>query len=376
MRLSASVGQLIAFRVIQGFGAAMIIATSTAIVTSAFPHTERGKAMGIIGTVVSVGSMTGPVLGGFLIDLIGWQSIFYINVPIGILAAAYSLKVLKSEEVHKGQKFDIKGAFFMFICVISLMLAITHVQEMGWNSPLIISLFSIFVIALITFLYIENKVIQPMVELQLFKNRQFSASNISSFLSFAAMFSIVLLMPYYMEEVLNYSTSHVGITLIAIPLVMSVVAPISGWLSDKTNSFTLSSLGMVITCFALYVLGNLDQNSTYIDIVLGLGMVGLGMGMFQSPNNSIIMGSVPTNRLGIVGSLLGIMRNLGMVSGIAISSAVFTRGVDLQEALGASYIPAFLTGYHDAFMVATVFCALGVLTSMVRGYRHELEKCP
>ncbi|MGP8330548.1 MAG: MFS transporter, partial [Methanosarcinaceae archaeon] len=374
--LSASVGQLIAFRVIQGFGAAMIIATSTAIVTSAFPHTERGKAMGIIGTVVSVGSMTGPVLGGFLIDLIGWQSIFYINVPIGIFAAAYSLRVLESEEVHKGQKFDITGAIFMFICVISLMLAITHGQKMGWNSPLIISLFSIFVIALITFLYIENKVIQPMVELQLFRNRQFSASNISSFLSFVAMFAIVLLMPYYMEEVLNYSTSHVGMTFIAVPLVMAVVAPISGWLSDKTNSFTLSSLGMVITCVALYVLGNLDQNSTYLDIVLGLGMVGLGMGMFQSPNNSIIMGSVPTNRLGIAGSLLGIMRNLGMVSGIAISSAVFTRGVDLQEALGASHIPAFLTGYHDAFMVAVVFCTLGVLTSMVRGYRHELEKCP
>ncbi|HJH31228.1 MAG TPA: DHA2 family efflux MFS transporter permease subunit [Methanosarcinaceae archaeon] len=368
--LSTSVGQLIAFRIVQGFGAAMILATSTAIVTFSFPHTERGKAMGIIGTIVSVGSMTGPVLGGFLIDLVGWQSIFYINVPIGIFASAYSLKVLESEEVHKGQKFDIPGAFFMFICVMSLMLAITQGQGMGWNSPLIIGLFSIFVIALMIFLYIENKASQPMVELSMFKHRPFSASNASSYLSFVAMFTIILMMPYYMEEVLNYSTIHVGMTLIAIPLVMAVVAPVSGWLSDKTNSFMLSSLGMVITCVALYMLGILDQNSTQFDIVIGLGLVGLGMGLFQSPNNSIIMGSVPVNRLGIAGSLLGIMRNLGMITGIAISSAVFTRGVDLQEALGASHIPAFLTGYHDAFMVAVAVCTLGVLTSMVRGDRH------
>ncbi|HJH29118.1 MAG TPA: DHA2 family efflux MFS transporter permease subunit [Methanosarcinaceae archaeon] len=365
--LSTSVGQLIAFRVVQGFGAAMIMATSTAIVTYAFPHTERGKAMGIIGTVVSVGSMAGPALGGVLIDMIGWQSIFYINVPIGIFAAAYSWKVLESEEIHKGQKFDIPGAFFMFITVTSLMLAITQGQGMGWNSPLIIGLFTIFALALIIFLYIENKAIQPMVELHLFKNRPFSASNTSSFLSFVAMFVIILMMPYYLEDVLNYSIIHVGMTLIAIPLVMAVVAPVSGWLSDKTNSFTLSSLGMVITCIALYMLGNLNQNSTQLDIVIGLGLVGLGMGLFQSPNNSIIMGSVPMNRLGIAGSLLGIMRNLGMVTGIAISSAVFTRGVDLQEALGASKIPAFLAGYHDAFMVAVAVCVLGVLTSLVRG---------
>lgn len=368
--LSTSIGQLIAFRVVQGFGAAMIMATSTAIVTYAFPHTERGKAMGIIGTVVSIGSMAGPALGGFLIDLIGWQSIFYINVPIGIFAAAYSWKVLESEEVHKGQKFDISGAFFMFISVTSLMLAITQGQGMGWNSPLIIGLFTIFAFALIIFLYIENKAIQPMVELHLFKNRPFSASNTSSFLSFVAMFVIILMMPYYLEGVLNYSIIHVGMTLIAIPLVMAVVAPVSGWLSDKTNSFTLSSLGMVITCIALYMLGNLDQNSTQLDIVIGLGLVGLGMGLFHSPNNSIVMGSVPVNRLGIAGSLLAIMRNLGMVTGIAISSAAFTRGLQLNEALGISYIPAFLSGYHDAFMVAVAVCALGVLTSLVRGDGH------
>lgn len=323
--LSTSVGQLIAFRVVQGFGAAMIMATSTAIVTYAFPHTERGKAMGIIGTVVSIGSMAGPALGGFLIDLIGWQSIFYINVPIGIFAAAYSWKVLESEEVHKGQKFDITGAFFMFISVTSLMLAITQGQGMGWNSPLIIGLFSVFAITLMIFLYIENKAIQPMVELHLFRNRPFSASNTSSFLSFVAMFAIILLMPYYLEEILNYSTIHVGMTLIAIPLVMAVVAPVSGWLSDKTNSFTLSSLGMVVTCIALYMLGILDQNSTQLDIVIGLGLVRLGMGLFQSPNSSIVMGSVPVNRLGIAGSLLGIMRNLGMVTDSHIQRRIHKR---------------------------------------------------
>ena len=365
--ISTSAEQLIAFRVLQGIGAAMLMANGPAIVTQVFPHTERGKALGLIGTVVSIGSMTGPALGGFLIDWIGWQSIFYINIPIGIFGTVFAMKVLETDEVHRDQKFDISGAVLMFVSVMALMLGITQGQEMGWSSPFILFMFAVFIVFLILFLIAEKKAKTPMIELSLFRNIPFSASNTSGFLSFVAMFAVILLMPYYMEEILGYSTKHVGLALMAVPLIMALVAPLSGWVFDKTNSPLPSSLGMAITAIALFLLGNLNQESSFLDIIIRLGLIGLGMGMFQSPNNSIIMGSVPPNRLGIASGMLSSVRNLGMVTGIAISGAVFTRGLNLLENAGLAYEQAFIGGFHDAFLVSAVICTVGIFTSLVRG---------
>ncbi len=370
--LSASAGQLIAFRVVQGLGAAMLIANSTAIITAVFPHTERGKALGLVGTVVSIGSMTGPVLGGFLIDWMGWQSIFYINIPVGLLGTVYAWKTLKPDHVQGGQKFDILGAILMFLSLISLVLVITRGQALGWDSPTIIGLSILFAVFLAGFVIVEKRADQPMVELSLFRNRPFSASNLSTFLSFIAMFAVILLMPFYMEDILGYNPKLVGMAFIAVPLVMALVAPVSGWISDRTNSFLLSSLGMAVACLALFLLGNLDQDATFIDIVIRMGMIGLGMGLFQSPNNSIVMGSVPKNRLGIAGGMLGMVRNLGMVTGIAISGAVFTSGLQSNQAAGLVYEAAFLGGFHDAFMVAAVICSVGIITSLMRGKRGKI----
>ncbi|HIH87569.1 MAG TPA: MFS transporter, partial [Methanosarcinales archaeon] len=370
--LSATAGQLIAFRVVQGLGAAMLMANSPAIITDVFPHTERGKALGLVGTVVSIGSMTGPVLGGFLIYWVGWQSIFYINIPVGLLGTLYAFKTLKPDQLHDGQKFDIKGAILMFLSIISLVLVITRGHSLGWDSPAIIGLSILFAIFLAGFIIVEKRADQPMVELSLFRNRPFSASNASGFLSFVAMFAVIFLMPFYMEKILGYSPKHVGMAFIAVPLVMALVAPVSGWISDRTNSFYLSSLGVAISCLALFMLGNLDQDATFIDIVIRMGMIGLGMGLFQSPNNSIVMGSVPKNRLGIAGGMLGMVRNLGMVTGIAISGAVFTSGLHSNQAAGLVYEAAFLGGFHDAFMVAAVICAIGVITSLMRGKSEKV----
>ncbi|MCD4808777.1 MAG: MFS transporter [Methanosarcinales archaeon] len=370
--LSASADQLIVFRVVQGLGAAMLMANSTAIITAVFPQTERGKALGLTGTVISIGYITGPALGGFLIYWVGWQSIFYINIPVGLLGTVYAFKTLKPDQVHVSQKFDILGAILMFLSLISLVLAITQGQVLGLDSPAIIALSILFAVFLAGFVIVEKRADQPIVELSLFRNRPFSASNASGFLSFVAMFAVMLLMPFYMEDILGYNPSHVGMAFIAVPLVMAMVAPVSGWISDRTNSFLLSSLGMAVFCLALFLLGNLDQDATYLDIVIRLGMIGLGMGLFQSPNNSIVMGSVPKDRLGIAGGMLGMVRNLGMVTGIAISGAVLTSGLQSNQALGLAYEAAFLGGFHDAFMVAAVICSVGIITSLMRGKRGKI----
>ncbi len=365
--LSASENQLILYRVIQGIGAAMLMATGIAIITHAFPQRERGKAMGLIGTVVAMGSMTGPVTGGFLIENVGWQSIFYINIPVGIFGTAMAFTVLRKDEITKGQTFDVPGALTLFISLTSLLLALSQGQEIGWRSRYITLLFIISILFFILFIVVENKARQPMMELRHFRNRPFAAANISAFISFLAMFTVILLMPFFLEKELGYSPQKVGIVFMSVPLVMSVVAPMSGWLSDRTNSYILSSIGLGIASVSILSLGFLSSESGFIDVVLRLALLGLGMGLFQAPNNSIIMGSLPKEQLGIAAGTLGTMRNMGMVIGVAVSGAVFSNRYVYYGGIENSFLPAF----HDTYVVSAVVCGIAVLTSLVRSGRRS-----
>ncbi len=357
---STTEGQLIVFRVFQGIGAAMVMATGVAIITHAFPPRERGKAMGLIGTVVSIGSLAGPVMGGFLIQNVGWQSIFYINIPVGVFGTVMALRVLKKEETaNKNQTFDIPGGLTLFISLISLLLALSEGQEKGWDSSFIIFLFVSSIVLFILFVRIEIKTKQPVLDLVHFRNRQFAAANISALISFMAMFSVILLMPFFLQNELGYSTEKMGFVFMSVPLVMSVVSPLSGWLSDRTNSYLLSSIGIGISALSILSLGYLSMDSSFSDVALRLCFLGLGMGLFQAPNNSIIMGSLPKEQLGIAAGVMGTMRNMGMVIGVAVSGAVFSNRFAYY---GNSFLPAF----RDAYIVSAIICSIAVLISLVR----------
>lgn len=360
--ISATEEQLIFYRVVQGVGAAMVMATGVAIITHAFPPRERGRAMGFIGTVVALGSMAGPVMGGLLIEQVGWQSIFYINVPIGIIGTATALTVLREDEATEGQTFDLSGAFALFISLVSLLLALSEGQDMGWSSRYIVLLFILSPIFFISFIIIENKAMQPIMDLRHFRNRPFGAANISALISFIGMFSVILLMPFFLDRELGYSPQEIGIAFLAVPLVMSVAAPVSGWLSDRTNSYVLSSAGVCIASLSILSLSFLLPSSSFADVISRLALLGLGMGLFQAPNNSIIMGSLPKEQLGVAAGTMGTMRNMGMVIGIAVSGAVFTNRYVYYGDIESSFLPAF----HDAYMFSAVICGIAVLTSLVR----------
>jgi EmrB/QacA subfamily drug resistance transporter len=360
--ISATEGQLIFYRIIQGIGAAMLMATGVAIITHAFPTRERGKAMGLIGTVVSIGSMAGPITGGFLIENVGWQSIFYINIPIGIFGTLMSMRVLHKDETNPGQTFDVAGAFTLFVSLISLLLALSQGQESGWDSGYIISLFILSAVLFIAFIYVETKARHPMMELRHFKNRPFAAANISSMISFIAMFSVILMMPFFLELELGYSPEDVGIVFLAVPLVMSVISPVSGWLSDRANSYILSSIGVGIASISILALSFLSKSSDFIDVASRLALLGLGLGLFQAPNNSIIMGSLPKEQLGIAAGTLGTMRNMGMVIGIAVSGAIFSNRYAFYGGTDSSFQPAF----HDTYIVSAIICGIAMVTSLVR----------
>ncbi len=367
--VSTTEGQLILYRVIQGVGAAMLMATGVAIITHAFPPRERGKAIGLIGTVVAIGSMAGPITGGFLIENVGWQSIFYINIPVGMFGTAMAVRILRKEEtIWRGQTFDVAGALTLFISLVSLLLALSRGQELGWGSNYITFLFGSSILFFILFIIAENKARQPMMELRHFRNRPFAAANISALISFIAMFSVILLMPFFLEKELGYSPQEVGVVFLAVPLVMSVVSPVSGWLSDRTSSYILSSIGVGIASISILWLGFLDSSSGFLDVVLRLSLLGLGMGLFQAPNNSIIMGSLPKEQLGIAAGTLGTMRNMGMVIGVAVSGAVFSNRYVFYGDTESSFLPAF----HDTYIVSAVICSIAVVTSVVRS-KHKSD---
>lgn len=376
--VAPSLGYLVAFRALQGVGAAMIMAISPAMITRAFPSTERGRALGLIGMVVAAGTSAGPAIGGVVTHALSWRWIFYINVPIGIVGIIASLRLLK-ERRHPGggnQRFDPLGALLLSIGVAALLLAMSFGQELGWGSISVVGLFAATFFALAAFIIHERRVTEPIVEFTLFQNRLFTAAIVSSFLSFLALFAVVFLMPFYLEELLGLSPRDAGLLLTAVPATIALVAPVSGWLSDRIGSRVLSSLGLAVGSVGLWFLSNLTPQETTFGVVWPLVVTGFGQALFQSPNNSAILGSVPPHRLGIASGFLATVRVLGQSSSVALAGAIFTSlggaeaGALLSQKTGHAVgmlQSTFIHAFHMALLTCMMIASIGVFTSLSRG---------
>jgi len=377
--LSQNGTQLIIFRALQGASAALIGATSPAIVTDAFPSNERGKALGINAMGVYVGLSAGPPLGGFLVQTLGWRSIFYINVPIGIVVVTLSLAKLRESAISQHESFDLRGATTFSIGLATLLLALTPSGEYEWASPTILSLFVISGVSLALFVLIEKRTGEAaMFDLSLFiRNRLFAAANISALLNYMAYFGLGFFMAFYLQRVLGYSPAQAGLMMLPMPITMAVLSPISGWLSDRLGSRLLSSAGMGLVFIGLFLLSTLGLSSSPLDVLARLFIVGLGMGLFSSPNTSAVMGSVDKTRLGVASGTLATMRFMGQSLSLAVMSAVAATVVSprlLSElfigiAIQSNSVSAgaFVEGMRRAFTVSGFIAAAGVLTSLVRG---------
>ncbi len=368
--LAPGVYWLIAFRVVQAVGAALLLALGMAIITEAFPPEERGKALGISGSIISVGIVVGPALGGLIIDSFSWRWIFFINLPIGIIGTLAGLKFIPDFKPVGRQQFDYLGAVTLFVSLLSLLLALTWGQQLGFTAPGILLLFVMWAIFLALFIVIEWRIDQPMIDMHMFQNNLFSVGLITGFITFVAIAGAIILMPFYLENVLGYGTRQVGLLLAAVPIVMTVVAPASGSLSDRFGTRPITVIGLALLLFGYYALTTLDAETTAMGYLLRLLPIGIGMGVFQSPNNSAIMGSVSRERLGIASGLLSISRVLGQTTGIAAlgafwASRVITRtGTILAEGATAAPIPAQVAGLQDTFWVVVILIALGLVFSV------------
>jgi EmrB/QacA subfamily drug resistance transporter len=370
--LSGSLGQLILFRAVQAVGAAMMFANGGALITAAFPASERGRALGINGSVVSTGLTLGPSLGGFLLDWAGWRSIFYINLPIGLVGMLAVRFLLHPEEVgREHRRFDFPGAFLLGGGLLAFTLALTQGRQFGWDSPWVDGGLVLAGLCLGAFILQERRTAHPMIDLTLFRNRLFTAANVAGFLNFVAGFSNVLLMPFYLQQLKGFSPSQAGLMMTAVPLTTLFVAPVSGWLSDRFGSVGLSSTGLFINAVGFLWLSRLDGTVSPADVTWRLILVGVGNGLFQSPNNSAIMGAVPRPRLGVASGFIALVRNLGMVTGLAIAGAVFESRQAALQGQGLAGPLAFLGAFRTTYWMAAAILLVAMGVSLVRGPQGE-----
>jgi EmrB/QacA subfamily drug resistance transporter len=378
--ISQSIWMLIAFRALQGLAASAMMSVSFAIITAAFPPTERGKALGISAVGIAVGLAAGPTLGGVITEHLNWRFIFFVNVPVGISALFLASRVIPQSSRRPGQHLDWHGALTAFVFLISLLLYADRGESWGWLSAGEICLLVIALIFGVAFFVIERTSVQPMLNLTLFANRIFAFASLSALFSFMAAYAVIFLTPFYLTFVLHFDIEKVGWIMASSPVATLCVAPLSGVVSDRIGTRGLAFCGMAISALSLYLLSELKASSGSFDIMWRLGVFGLGSGIFQSPNNSTVMGNVPRAQLGVASGILAAMRNVGMALGIAIAGAILynVAPVALSGNPGSftsSDIQEFMSGLRWAYIGGALLAGAAALAAlMAAGRRTQVQQ--
>ena len=376
--LSHGLGELIVFRVLQAVGAAMLQSNSVAIITAAIPRRELGRAIGVQGAAQAVGLSIGPSVGGFLIGALGWEWVFYISVPFGLLGTLVAWFVLpqtaRSAGPEASERFDWGGAVSLTVAIGLALLALTFGTSWGWTSPRLLAVAALSAAALTGFCWLERRVAWPLVDFQLFRSRVFSAGIASGLFSYAVLFGALFVLPFYLQRVLRHSAASTGLLLTVVPLAIAVLAPVSGLLADRRGARLPTVLGMSLAAAALLALTFAGGRSTAVLVVL-FAVFGVGLGFFTPANNSAIMGSAPANRLGVAGGVLNMTRSLGTSLGVAATGAV------LALAIGGSFdntiaVPpaALLRGFGHALVFLAILSVLAGAISSLRGRRSPATR--
>jgi len=361
--VAASVLQLILFRILQGIGSAMIFATGLAILTSVFPPHERGKVLGISVAAVYTGLSMGPVLGGLLTQYFTWRSVFLANLPFGIAILILVLWRLKEEWAEaKGEAFDLTGSIIYgiglagFICGLSLLPSMESLGLLIFGTA-----------ALCAFVKWEMRTKSPVFPVNLFKaNRVFALSSLAAFINYSATFAITFLLSLYLQHIKGLTPRDAGLILIFQPVVMAACSPVAGWLSDKIEPRVVATAGMLLTTMGLVPFIFLNQGSSIPFLLTGLVILGIGFGLFSSPNTNAIMSSVDKRFYGLASGAVGTMRLLGMMISMGMATVVFALFIGRVEISETNY-PALIKSIGILFSLFSLMCFAGIFASMVRG---------
>src|SRR5215469_10649740 len=374
---------LIASRVIQGAGGAMLSANGMAIITEVFPAEERGQAMGFNAVTWGLGSMLGPVLGGIILAVGSWRWIFLVNLPIGIIATLAAFLLLHDvNATPRGERFDLIGALFFSVGLVFLLLGITGGIGPGWLSPGILSCFAIAIFALAAFIIRERHIAYPMLDLRLFASHEYAFSVAAAALQSLSVFAVNFLLIFYLQGVRGFNPLMAAFLILPLPIVTATVGPLSGRWGDRKGGTVPATVGLAVQGIALLLLIFLRPETPYPVLAVALALLGLGGGLFWSPNTSISMGAAPRNRLGVASATLNTMRNLGMVFSFAIALAVAAAAMPpaLMNAvflgtvghLSPSISAAFTSGMGRAFLASALISGLAILCSSLRNRERLL----
>jgi EmrB/QacA subfamily drug resistance transporter len=388
--LAVNLPWLISAKVFQGFGSAMIQGNGMATVISSFSGAERGKALGTHMSVVGSGAIAGPAIGGLLVASFGWQSVFFVNVPAGILTIVITWLVLRPEREAAANgpaagsgdagRFDWVGAGLSAMALLVFLLVVSNGHRMGWTSPAVLAGAAATAALLAGFVWWELRTPSPMLELRLFKRKLVAIGAAAAWLSFMGMSSSRFMMPFYLQRVLEISPRDVGLLLIPPALCMVLLGPVSGRLSDRFGWRALTVSGLALSMAAsIAVAVNLTESSPAAFIVLMLMGQSAGMALFNSPNQSSLLSAVERNQYGVVSALTQLIRNSANVTSIAVATTVVvvtmgTYGVEPSlDAVSPAVADAFVAGLRWAFILMAAMLLTGVALAVIRGERQRAE---
>ena len=348
---------LVLYRCIEAVGASIILSNTQAIISSVFTGARRGKALGLNGCIIAIGGVSGPAIGGILIHYFGWHAIFYPSFIIGIIGALLSYKYLINTAPIKLEnfKFDYKGFIYFTVCLFCLLLAISQGHTWGWSSFNIIILGILALIFGGLFYFRDHKINYPLINFKLFKIKTFTFGNLAVMMSYMAMFTNTVLLPFYLQELQGYNPLITGLLILPYSFILSIVAPISGRLSGKYGSRYLTLLGAFVYCVSLLLFTLYGKDAAMWQIVVTSGIMGAGNGFFQSPSNNAIMTSVQKNELGIASGILALSRNMGNILGVSLTITLFETFRNILINHNYVYQTAFLYSYRITMCFGIAF---------------------
>jgi EmrB/QacA subfamily drug resistance transporter len=370
---------LIAARVVQGIGGAMLTANSMAIITEVFPGDERGKAMGFNSVTWGAGSVLGPVLGGFILAVASWRWIFFINLPIGILGTLAAYLLLHDIEPRpRNERFDLLGALLFCVGLVTLLLGLMSSIGAGWLSPVVLGLLTVAIVSFALFVLWERRFSHPMLDLRLFASQHYTLSVLAATFQTLAVFAVNFLIIFYLQGVRGYDPLTAAFLILPLPVLTSAIGPLGGqWADrDRFHGATPATVGLILQVISLIVLVFLTPDTAYLILACALGLMGLGSAIFWSPNTSSTMGAAPRNRLGVASATLNTMRNVGMVCSfalaLAVAAAAMPQSLVNKVFLGTvGHLPAtvandFTAAMSHAFIASAIICILAAICSVVR----------
>jgi EmrB/QacA subfamily drug resistance transporter len=360
--LSPSSFALIGARILQGIGSAMIFVTGLAIISSVYPPQHRGKAIGINVAAVYVGLSFGPVLGGFMTQYLGWRSIFLLMIPFGILVIGIVFWKLKDEwAASRGETFDYVGSILYSLMLFLVMYGFSNLPQIDGWAMLIFG-----IIGFLAFIRWELRTKSPVFNIRLFKNTAFTFSSVAALINYSATFAVTLLLSYYLQYIKGLEPQTAGIILVAQPIIMAITAPIAGRMSDRIDARIIATTGMATVTLALFTMTFIDSTTPITNIIIGLAVLGLGFGLFSSPNTNVIMGSVERKFYGVASATVSTMRLIGQTMSIGIATLVFALFIGRVQ-ISPSQYPALMGSIQICFVVFTALCFIGIFVSWYRG---------